>query len=453
MAEFTGEQPSRSRARPFLSFETLFRSSTGVAASNLSRSDTPNPAVNGTLGDFHRILLRQGLQLNSIDTQKPFNRYLDMYMQCFPFVERSQLMEEFATVSQADLGNSDALLTDSPGKVVRIYAAVATGILLTPEYRHMETFATTLALTAHQHIPRVDESSGELETVQCLIAIALFSLFTSFGGSTWHLLGLALSRCVSAGMHHIRVSDAQSDDEEKRGCSRAFWCLYVFDTLISASLDRPYFVQDEDITTLRNAEKGALFHFINLRHFRETMPKSSTGFDDGSWLLNNLCSRFCCRALLEILSHLSPSQSTAETAMVVGYANEQLTGFLNLLDQNSTTQSCAFMGCDGLLVFRIGAELLCNPLFGTVRGGSNSATQVVSQTCLRLLVAISERFSSIRCLREILDRLVVFLATESRQNHADWLSLARRIESSDIPIPRRVQDLIYSIHINTPVSG
>lgn len=230
MAESTGEQPLLPRARPFLSFETLLRSSTGVAASNLSRSDTPNPALHGAFGDFHRALLRQGLQLNSIDTQKPFDRYLDMSIQCFPFIERTQLMEEYAIVSRADLGNSGELLASSPGQIVRTYVAVATGILLTPDFRHMETFATSLALTAQQHIPRVDGSSRELETVQCLIAIAVFSLFTSFGGSTWHLLGLALSRCVSAGMHHIRVSDAQSDDEEKRGSSRAFWCLYVLDT-------------------------------------------------------------------------------------------------------------------------------------------------------------------------------------------------------------------------------
>ena len=58
MAEFTVEQSSLPRARPFLSFETLFRSATGVAASNLTRSDAPDPAANGALGDFHRTLLR-----------------------------------------------------------------------------------------------------------------------------------------------------------------------------------------------------------------------------------------------------------------------------------------------------------------------------------------------------------------------------------------------------------
>ncbi|KAK7970394.1 hypothetical protein PG996_001177 [Apiospora saccharicola] len=347
-----------------------------------------------------------------------------------------------------------------------------------------------MALTAHQHIPRVDESAGELETVQCLIATALFSLFTPLGGSTWHLLGLALSRCVSAGMHHIRVSDAQSDDEEKRGCSRAFWCLYVFDT---ASLDRPFFVHDEDITTLtepvdakyshnqppsrssdsgdefdtfhrgvvqcarllrdaqQNPEKGALFHFINIRHFRETMPRYLIGFDNGSWMLDNLCSRFCCRTLLEIVSHLTPAQSRAEAAMVVGYAEEQFAGTLDILDQKpETRRSSAFMGCDGLLVFRIGVELLCNPLFGR-QGGANCPNLLVSQKCLRLLVAISERFSSVRCLREILEELVVFLATESsRHTRADRLGLERRIELSEIPIPKRVQDLIYSLRISTP---
>ncbi|KAK8125399.1 uncharacterized protein PG998_001158 [Apiospora kogelbergensis] len=427
MAESTGEQPLLPRARPFLSFETLLRSSTGVAASNLSRSDTPNPALHGAFGDFHRALLRQGLQLNSIDTQKPFDRYLDMSIQCFPFIERTQLMEEYAIVSRADLGNSGELLASSPGQIVRTYVAVATGILLTPDFRHMETFATSLALTAQQHIPRVDGSSRELETVQCLIAIAVFSLFTSFGGSTWHLLGLALSRCVSAGMHHIRVSDAQSDDEEKRGSSRAFWCLYVLDTLVSASLDRPFFVQDEDITTLppshnssssgdfeifhrtvvqgakllrdtqRNPEKGALFHFINMQHFRETLPRHPSGLGD------ELCNTELCVYGLRWTSRL-PDRGRA----ALQPAPREL-------------------------------------------WGNHSTTQPILQKCLRLLVAISERFSSVRSLREILEQLVVvLLATKDRHTHADWLSLERRIESSEIPTPRRVEDLINSLRINTP---
>lgn len=143
------------------------------------------------------------------------------------------------TVSQADPGNFDALLADSPGRVVRIYAAVATGILFIPDWRHLATFATALALTAHQHIPRVDESAGELETVRCLIATALFSLSTSLGGSTWHLLRLALFRCVSARMHHIRVSDAPSDDEEKKGLQLCLLVSSCFRHVSLSSMSRP----------------------------------------------------------------------------------------------------------------------------------------------------------------------------------------------------------------------
>lgn len=107
------------------------------------------------------------------------------------------------------------------------------------------------------------------------------------------------------------------------------------------------------------------------------------------------------------------------------------------------------MGCDGLLVFRIGVELLCNPLFASL-GGISYPNLSISQKCLRLLVAISERFSSVRCLREILEQLVVYLATEIHHIRGDWLSLERRMELSEIPIPRRVQDLIFSIRTNTP---
>ena len=194
----------------------------------------------------------------------------------------------------------------------------------------------------------------------------------------------------------------------------------------------------------RNPERGALFHFINLRHFRATMPMCLTDFENGTWLLDNLCSRFCCRTLLEILSYLAPTES----AMVVEYAEEQFTKFLDLLDQNSATHSYTFMGCDGLLIFRIGAELLCNPLFHRL-GSRKPRTQSVSQKCLRLLVTIAERFSSVRCLREILEQLVLLLTLESHHFHAEWLNLERRIGSSEIPTPKRVQGLIYSLHIST----
>lgn len=232
MAEFSGEQhPAHLQARPFLSFQTLFRAAAGSGAGNLSRSDSPSPALTGPLGDFYLGLLRCGVQMDAFDTRRHFERYLDVALLCFPLTGRAHLDDEFAVVSQSQTaGTAGQLLYSSPAKVLRVYVAVATGILLTPDCRHMESFATTLALAAHQHLPRVAVSAGELETVQCLMMMTIFSLFSSSGGSTWHLLGLALSRCLSAGMHHVRVSDPLSDDDEKRGCSRCFWCLYALDT-------------------------------------------------------------------------------------------------------------------------------------------------------------------------------------------------------------------------------
>ncbi|KAI6421326.1 hypothetical protein MCOR21_009333 [Pyricularia oryzae] len=479
MAEFSGEQhPAHLQARPFLSFQTLFRAAAGSGAGNLSRSDSPNPALTGPLGDFYLGLLRCGVQMDAFDTRRHFERYLDVALLCFPLTGRAHLDDEFAVVSQSQTaGTAGQLLYSSPAKVLRVYVAVATGILLTPDCRHMESFATTLALAAHQHLPRVAVSAGELETVQCLMMLTIFSLFSSSGGSTWHLLGLALSRCLSAGMHHVRVSDPLSDDDEKRGCSRCFWCLYALDTLISTSLDRPFLIQDEDITTpqpppnsnpdhdlgpfhvniiqcarlLRDARrhpsKGALFHFFNMRHFIETAPRHPQVSDTQSALLDGVWGRLCCGALLEVLSSLGPSQRSPENAMVTSFARTRFIQFIDALDEQHSTQSFSFMGCDGLMVFKMAAELLlCDPAPGRGRA------QALAQKCIRLLVVIAERFPAVRSLREVLEQLAVLVAQGERAAEVEWVRLERDLERSAVPIPVRVHDLIHSFRIHTPAT-
>lgn len=227
MAEFTWEQPFMT---PTISFQTLLRASTGVSGDNPFVSDAPNGATSGPLGNFHRSLLRQGLNLATTDTDKPFDRFLDMCRTTLPFMSCEKLREEYHQVVKGhEDGTADTLFAESPSRTVRVYLAVATGMLLCKDFRAMESFAVVLALSGQQYMSRVLTQASDLDAAQCLILLTIFSMMSSFGGSTWHILGLAMTRCISAGMHNARVSDPDSEEVQKRESSRAFWSLFVLD--------------------------------------------------------------------------------------------------------------------------------------------------------------------------------------------------------------------------------
>lgn len=107
---------------------------------------------------------------------------------------------------------------------------LATGLLVSPGYAYTEVIATKYAACAVDLLPRVFDHTSDLSTVQCLVALTIYSLYTALGGSTWHLLGLAMTRCVASGMHISRLSDLDSDNENKRNSCKAFWTLYKLDT-------------------------------------------------------------------------------------------------------------------------------------------------------------------------------------------------------------------------------
>ncbi|KAH0425022.1 hypothetical protein CcaCcLH18_11241 [Colletotrichum camelliae] len=87
-----------------------------------------------------------------------------------------------------------------------------------------------------------------LEHIHCMIMLLIYSLFNSSGGSTWHLLGLAVKTCISLGLH--REPDAHSNLTIPEANRRRwlFWTVYYFDRMISLVMDRPVSIQDDDIS-------------------------------------------------------------------------------------------------------------------------------------------------------------------------------------------------------------
>jgi hypothetical protein len=126
--------------------------------------------------------------------------YLAMCDVLCPFLDRAAFFAKYAAIlEEVEKGTSQAATTDAPHDLFLVYMSVATGILLAPEYQYKDSFAISLAHEAMRLLPRIMRESEDPSVVRSLLALAMFSIYSPLGGSTWHLVGLALARSMSAG--------------------------------------------------------------------------------------------------------------------------------------------------------------------------------------------------------------------------------------------------------------
>lgn len=233
MAERTDRQPFPTEG---LSFMTLLRAATGISGSNPTRSVGSNASLSGPLADFRQSFFANNKDFKQLNVGGSFQRYMEFLRSSFPFISNNELKLFYENVISCHERDSlDQFNDDSPEQLLLTYIGIATGILLSPDYHYREALAAELSVESLKLMSRVFDHANDLAIVSCMTALTIYSLFTTFGGSTWHLLGLTMMRCISSGMHTTRVSNAQCDNEEKRKSYRIFWVLYILDTYVNST--------------------------------------------------------------------------------------------------------------------------------------------------------------------------------------------------------------------------
>jgi hypothetical protein len=227
MAGFTGEQISSTAT---ISFQQLAQAVTCISGSNALRSEEQNEAIRGSLGHFHRNVLRQGFGLAAVDAMKPLNNFMPLVHVSLPILNVDELQRDYEKMLQREqCGETGDMFIETPMRTIRLYLAVSVGLMMGRDHRHTENFATLFILNAYQFLPRAFAQASDSEAAQCLVLMAILSIYSPFGGSAWHLFGLAMTRCISAGLHTSRMSDHRSEDEGRKKNSSLFWTLYCFD--------------------------------------------------------------------------------------------------------------------------------------------------------------------------------------------------------------------------------
>lgn len=149
-------------------------------------------------------------------------------------------------VESQTLRTSTAISQQSPEEI--IVACFIMAITLLQGARPHEAASVVPRL-----IKRVKDANAILSTqgsdmaqVRCLSLQAVLSLFDPTASSCWHLIGLAVTKAISMGLH--RGTSTTTEQDVGKSGSSLFWTIYILDRTLAFTMDRPFSLEDSDIT-------------------------------------------------------------------------------------------------------------------------------------------------------------------------------------------------------------
>lgn len=144
------------------------------------------------------------------------NCYLDSVHTCLPFLDQTELQVLTQNLQTSGSTDSSTLLM-----------VLAIGAALTSSTGPVSTYHAFMLFEASLEKFDTLLISSSLSTLQFLLLTCIFSLYNPAGGSTWHLLGLAIQVVITLGLHHRRGSSTHMDDGSMT--DNIFWCVYILD--------------------------------------------------------------------------------------------------------------------------------------------------------------------------------------------------------------------------------
>ncbi|KAJ5758087.1 uncharacterized protein N7511_006781 [Penicillium nucicola] len=109
------------------------------------------------------------------------------------------------------------------------FMTIATGMLLSTDSVSLHGFSSNIHAAATKVFAEILESGTSVNILHCMLSLIIYSMQSSLGGSTWHLLGLAMQKAIAFGFHkdpshEIGLSTVQIKDRRD-----IFWGLYTVD--------------------------------------------------------------------------------------------------------------------------------------------------------------------------------------------------------------------------------
>ncbi|KAJ5344166.1 hypothetical protein MYU51_003439 [Penicillium brevicompactum] len=205
-----------------------------------------------SMANPHSAIIPTCDQANSLtrDIALPYvTRFIESMEPQFLHLRESRIWEEFETYFREA---NDDFRSLAKGRVIsfNVYMNTAMGMLLSPDSTGLQGFASSLQAIAMRMFAGILESGSRFDILHCMLSLIIYSMQTSLGGSTWHLLGLAMQKAITFGFYKDPNPAHNLPSEQLRDRRDIFWGLYTMDRTISIVMDRPFNIEDNDIHIL-----------------------------------------------------------------------------------------------------------------------------------------------------------------------------------------------------------
>lgn len=205
----------------------------------------------------------------------PFvSRFLDTEGIRFLHINSTHLWEDLEEFFAESGSSHSRAFIARPARLFNFYLAIATGMLVSPQSASLQGLACSIHAAAVRLFSTIAQSESNVNILSCMISMVLFSMHSPLGGSTWHLVGLAMKKAIAFGFQKASKPNTGISEYPDALIAKynIFWDLYTLDryvdllhtpspklrqgtsqqlTLvrnISAIMDRPFSIEDDDIT-------------------------------------------------------------------------------------------------------------------------------------------------------------------------------------------------------------
>ncbi|KAF4345845.1 hypothetical protein FBEOM_221 [Fusarium beomiforme] len=201
-------------------------SNKAMAESRSNTSDKPHKLA--IIESISAALAVDGRDPSKASSSQPahLQRFLDWSV-WLPHVDEQMLFEQYECVLEMGNQSVDPDRTALPR--FNTYLAIAIGI--------------TVKL-----LPFIFHSQEPFDALHCMLLLAVFSMFSAAGGSTWHLMGFIMTNCIAAGLHKAVPPRNASDVESPYRTEWLFWSVYLWDRSLASAMGRPFSITDGDIS-------------------------------------------------------------------------------------------------------------------------------------------------------------------------------------------------------------
>ncbi|PLB53673.1 hypothetical protein P170DRAFT_396239 [Aspergillus steynii IBT 23096] len=217
-------------------------------------------AVPGTASPFysrathHRLSFKSIVDRADMLTQDTATPYVDIFLEhlgaVFLHIDLKETKEQFFAFFEkpAEGSSDDASATSvSTYRYFHAYMIVAIGMMLSPDHG-IHLLASSFHDMAREKLPLIMETCDNLTTLHCMLLLVHYSMLSPIGGSTWHLLGLAMNKSILLRLHKEPSPDSGMSAKEISRRRNLFWSIYTIDRILGCVMDRPFSIQDDDIS-------------------------------------------------------------------------------------------------------------------------------------------------------------------------------------------------------------